>query len=113
MFDKLYFKNKYVFIEEGQHYMVDFVNSINDPAALIYKVAPEDSNNYAIYERLIEYKPIYKDEIMPLSEFLISKNVELEKFRNPIGRTNKIVHELERINEVERTIVEGKKKIKK
>lgn len=95
MFDKRYYRNKYICNDYGKYCLFEINNFRNE--AYIMFVA--DDGKMDIRLRDLSVRPISKDEkFIPLKEYLESNGYTDIDFLNPFNRTRKIVKEIDKLN---------------
>jgi len=102
MFDSRYYRDRFVYELEEVNYKAMVEMNIRRGECYIYVPDLQNPGDYAIYRRKFKNSPIKRERIVTLKSFLEERGYTDNDFKNPIGRTKKIVNELDKINIVEK-----------
>lgn len=107
MFKSNYYKRRYVYeLENGYKAMIELNNARRE--YYVFLPEPEITDDYAIYLRKYETKPINPEKLESLGGLLEKHGFSDIDFINPFGRTKKIVKVLDIINKLEKEEVKTK-----
>ena len=71
----------------------------------IFVPDPQIPGDYAGFLREFDKDPLDIEKLIPLKEFLSDTGYTDTDFKNPIGRTKKIVNAIDKINSIEKVKV--------
>lgn len=95
MFDKKYYKNKYICKDYGKFCLFE-INNFRNQAYIMFVA---DDGKMDIRLRDLSVKPISKEEeLIPLKDYLIGNGYTEMDFLNPFNRTRTIVREIDKLN---------------
>lgn len=101
MFNSKYYKKRYAYeLENGYKAMIELNNSRKE--YYIFLPEHEITDDYGIYLRKFETKPINPEKLESLGGLLQKHGFTDMDFINPFGRTRKIVQVLDIINNLEK-----------
>lgn len=109
MFDSHYYKNRRVYTLEGSEYKAMIELNLRRNECYVFLPSEEKPGDYDIYLRKLDRKPLDPNRVEYLSNFLIDNGYTDMDFINPIGRTKKMVNELDKINKLEKEKTKVKK----
>lgn len=109
MFDSHYYKNRRVYTLEGSEYKAMIELNLGRKECYVFLPNEKKTGDYDIYLRKFDRKPLDPNRVEYLSNFLIDNGYADMDFINPIGRTKKIVNELDKINKLEKEKTKVKK----
>lgn len=109
MFDSHYYRNRRVYTLEGSEYKAMVELNFRRKEYYVFLPSEEKPGDYDIYLRKFDRKPLDPNRVEYLGNFLIGYGYTDMDFINPIGRTKKIVNELDKINKLEKEKTKVKK----
>lgn len=109
MFDSHYYRDRRVYTLEGSEYKAMIELNLRRNECYVFLPSEEKTGDYDIVLRKLDRKPLDPNRVEYLSNFLIDNGYTDMDFINPIGRTKKIVNELDKINKLEKEKTKVKK----
>ena len=109
MFDTHYYKNRRVYTLEGSEYKAMVELNLGRNECYVFLPKEKNPSDYVIVLRKLDRKPLDPNRVENLGNFLIDYGYTDIDFINPIGRTKKIVNELDKINKLEKEKTKVKK----
>lgn len=105
MFEQRYYQNKYIHIDINGTLNLYEANITSD--GVEFFMYSKTDNGYNIYLKDTKHFLHLNGSVVSLKDFLINNGYTPTSFINPLGRTKKILNEINKINEL------NKPKIKK
>lgn len=110
MFRGRYYMNKFVFIDaDGVNTLYEISERTDGREYVRFVPDEEKSGEVAMYLVRDPKKTFDGGVKVPLGLFLEQKGYSNDDFKNPFGRTKRIVEEIRKINGIEKPKVKGKK----